>query len=108
MQAGKDEQAQHDPDDQVVRRAGPMTFQVEQVLAGPEHRLDALADGREVGSPLRFGRSGRADDDAYSGQFGHPVRLNPATWSGAIRPPGPIDPRPSEPQATLTLSSLPV
>ena len=28
--------------------------------------------------------------DAYSGQFGRPVRLKTATWSGSIRPPGPL------------------
>src|SRR5450830_1500148 len=34
--------------------ARPMTLQGEQVLAGPEDRLDALADGREVRAAARF------------------------------------------------------
>src|SRR5450759_5141628 len=41
--------------------ARAVAFQGEQVLAGPEDRLDALADGREVraapGSSLRAGRT---------------------------------------------------
>jgi len=27
---------------------------------------------------------------AHSGEFGRPVRLKTATWSGSIRPPGPL------------------
>jgi hypothetical protein len=41
-----------------------MTLQVEQVLAGPKHRLDALPNGSQMRSFLFFVGPGRSDDGA--------------------------------------------
>ena len=52
----------HDPYDQVSGDAGAVPLQVEQVLAGPEDRLDALADRSQMWSSLLLVDPRRADD----------------------------------------------
>jgi len=47
----------------------PVALQGEQVLAGPEDRLDALADGRQVRAEARLVGALRAHD--RGAQFGH-------------------------------------
>ena len=48
MQAARQRKRCEDALTQTRHGARPVAFQGEQVLAGPEDRLDALADGRQV------------------------------------------------------------
>src|SRR3954453_22188749 len=47
---------------QAGERAGAVAFEREQVFAGPEDRLDALADRREMRSVVRFVLAPRTHD----------------------------------------------
>ena len=51
---GEAEEAHEHPLTQTRHGARPVTFQGEQVLAGPEDRFDALADGRQVRAASGF------------------------------------------------------
>src|SRR5450830_2050335 len=54
--------------------ARPVTLEGEQVLAGPEDRLDALADGRQVRAVAGFILARRAHDEgAHLGDGGREV-----------------------------------
>src|SRR6059036_2034363 len=62
--AGRErEQAGGDAGEQVARGASAVALEREQVLAGEEDRLDALADGSEVQPALRLVSAGRPHDE---------------------------------------------
>src|SRR5215208_8239549 len=48
---------------QVVQRAGAVAFEAEQVLGGPEDRVDALADGRDARAVVGLVGSRRPHQD---------------------------------------------
>src|SRR5574340_1112164 len=56
------EEALQDPFAQTGQRAGAVALECQQVLAGPEDRLDALADGSEVRRGSRFVSAPGPDD----------------------------------------------
>src|SRR5919106_6170126 len=51
---GKRGEARDDPDAQVVQGAGAVAFEREDVLGGPEDRLDPLADRCQVQTTAAF------------------------------------------------------
>src|SRR5450756_876085 len=73
--AGREaEEAPEDALTQAGHGARPVTLEGEQVLAGPEDRLDALADGRQVRAVAGFILARRAHDEgAHLGDGGREV-----------------------------------
>src|SRR5450830_611486 len=69
---GEAEEARQDALAQPGHGARPVAFQGEQVLAGPEDRLDALADGGQLRAAAGFVLARRPDD--RGAQLGHPGR----------------------------------
>src|SRR5450830_904073 len=63
------EEARQDALTQAGHGTRPVALEGEQVLAGPEDRLDALADGRQVRAEARLVGALRAHD--RGAQFGH-------------------------------------
>src|SRR5215208_860188 len=51
---GECEQALRDPGAEVAQGAGAMSFEAQEVFAGPEDRLDPLAQGRQMRAGLGF------------------------------------------------------
>src|SRR5450756_532489 len=71
--AGREaEEARQDALAQPGHGTGPVALQGEQLLAGPEDRLDALADGRQVRALAGFVLARRAHD--AGAQLSHPGR----------------------------------
>src|SRR5659263_194233 len=72
VEADADRQAEEAREDALTQPghgARPVALQGEQVLAGPEDRLDALADGRQVRTVARLVLACRAHDEGA--QLGH-------------------------------------
>ncbi len=59
---GQGEQPASDANPQILERAGAVALEGEHVLAGPEHRLDALADEREPHARVGLLAPRRAQD----------------------------------------------
>ena len=59
---GECEQSGRDAGGEVAWGAGAVSFEGEQVFAGPEDRLDPLSNRREVWPGLWLGLSGRPQD----------------------------------------------
>src|SRR3982751_2186905 len=55
---------------QAGERAGAVAFEREQVFAGPEDRLDALADRRQMRAVAGFVGAARSDDRGAAGADG--------------------------------------
>src|SRR5215217_7829653 len=61
---GEGEQALGDAGAEVSQGAGAVSFEAEEVFAGPEDRLDPLSQRRQMRASLRFGLAGRAQHGA--------------------------------------------
>src|SRR5215210_8368017 len=61
---GECEQALGDAGAEVSEGAGAVAFEAQEVFAGPEDRLDSLADRGEVRASLGFGLAGGAQQGA--------------------------------------------